>query len=101
MLESRFMSLEIYIDGKYAAYFASSSGWDAAAKYIERNTPHRTPLRRFAEQGETHQPQEAAAMLADLLKAQKPPADVAYTLSLLQRFLKGHHVFISDGVTAP
>ena len=92
------MALEIYVDEKYAAYFTTVSGWDDAARWIEKHTPHRTPLRRFAEQGETHQPQEAAAMLADLLKVHKPHPDIAHTLGLLQRFLKGHHVAISDGI---
>ena len=94
------MSLEIYIDGKYASYFATNSGWNDAATWIEKHTAHRTPLRRLAEQGETYQPEQAAAMLTDLLKVHKPRPDIAHTLGLLHRFLKGHHMVISDGVVA-
>ena len=94
------MSLEIYVDGKYASYFATSSGWDEAATWIEKHTAHRTPLRRLAELGETHQPEQAATMLADLLKVHKPRPDIAYTLQLLHRHLKGKRVLITDGVTS-
>ncbi len=46
------MGYEIYVDGRYAASFAS--GWDEAAAWIEKHTANRTPLRRLAELGETH-----------------------------------------------
>ena len=90
------MSYEIYVDGRYAASFAS--GWDEAATWIEKHTANRTPLRRLAELGETHRPQEAAAMLSDLLEHQKPAPDIAHTLRHVHQFLTGDHVFIWDGV---
>ena len=90
------MSYEIYVDGRYAASFAS--GWDEAATWIEEHTANRTPLRRLAELGETHHPGEAAAMLSDLLEHQKPAADIAHTLRHIHQFLTGDHVFIWDGV---
>jgi len=90
------MSYEIYVDGRYAASFAS--GWDEAATWIEKHTANRTPLRRLAELGETHHPGEAAAMLSDLLEHQKPAPDIAHTLRHIHQFLTGDHVFIWDGV---
>ena len=91
------MSLDVYVDGKHASNFIRASDWDATAKWIEKHTPHRTPLRRLAEEGETHQPQEAATMLADLLKVHKPSPNLQHTLLVLHRLLKwGKHVVISD-----
>ena len=90
------MTYEIYVDGRYAASFAS--GWDEAATWIKKHTANRTPLRRLAELGETHHPEEAAAMLSDLLEHQKPAADIAHTLRHIHQFLTGDHVFIWDGV---
>jgi len=92
------MSYEIYVDGRYAASLSSASGWDEAATWIEKHTANRTPLRRLAELGETHHPQEAAAMLSDLLERQKPAPDIAHTLRHIHQFLTGDHVFIWDGV---
>jgi hypothetical protein len=101
VLQSACMSLDVYVDGKQASHFIMAFEWDAAATWIEKNTPHRTPLRRLAEEGETHQPQEAAAMLADILKVHKPSPDVQHTLRVLHRLLKwGKHVVIADGVTS-
>ena len=93
------MGLGIYIDGDYAASLGLVSGWDAAARYIEKHTAHRTPLRRLAEEGETYQPEQAAAMLADLLNLHKPAPDIAHTLRVLHTLLKGKHVVISDDIT--
>jgi hypothetical protein len=99
VLEFRVMGYDIYVDGKHASSFPSNAGWDAAANFVERYTARGTPLRQFAEEGETHQPQEAAAMLADMLKVRKPPPHVQHTLRVLHRHLKwGKHVVISDGV---
>ena len=93
------MRYEIYVDGRYAASFGSASGWDEAATWIEKHTANRTPLRRLAELGETHRPEEAAAMLSDLLEHQKPVADVARTLRHVHSLLKlADHVLITDGV---
>jgi hypothetical protein len=93
------MGLGIYVDGKYAASLGSINVWGAAASYIEKHTPHRTPLRRLAEEGETYQPEQAASMLADLLNLQKPSPDIAETLRTLHPLLKGRHVVISDNNT--
>ena len=93
------MWYEIYVDGKYAASLGSARGWDDAATWIEKHTAYRTPLRRLAELGETYQPEEAAAMLSDLLEHQRPAPDIAHTLRHLHRFLTGDHVLITDGVT--
>src|SRR5438093_12194478 len=90
------MSSEIYVDGRYAASFAS--GWDEAATWIEEHTANRTPLRRLDELGETHRPQEAAAMLSDLLEHQKPAPDIVHTLRHIHQLLPRDHVFICDGV---
>ena len=65
-----FMGLEIYVDGKHAASLGSARGWDAAARWIEKHTAYRTPLRRLAELGETYQPQQAALLLSHLLEHQ-------------------------------
>jgi hypothetical protein len=92
------MSYEIYVDGRYAASLSSASGWDEAATWIEKHTANRTPLRRLVELGETHRPEEAAAMLSDLLEHEKPVPDIEHTLRHLHRFLTGDHVFIWDGV---
>ena len=92
------MGLDIYIDGHLAGDFVTLSGWIAAANYIETNTPHRTPLRRLAEEGETYQPEQAAAMLSDLLKYRKPSPEIAHTLTVLHRLLKGRHVVISEPI---
>ena len=94
------MGYDILIDGHYASYLATASGWDDAANYIEAHTPRRTPLRRLAEVRETYQPQQAADMLADLLRDSQPSANIAHTLYVLQRLLKGEHVVIASGVTA-
>ena len=98
VIQSSLMSLEIYVDGRYTASLGSASGWDAAVTWIEKHAAHRTPLRRLAELGETHRPEEAAAMLSDLLEHQKPSPDIAHILRYLHRFLTGDHVFIWDGV---
>ncbi len=64
-----------------------------------RNTPANTPLRRLAEEGETDEPHEAAAMLANLLRHHRPGPDVLHTLRRLHSLLKrGNHLLISDGV---
>ena len=96
VLKSAIMSYDIWVDGEYADYFASAMEWDGAATFIENNTPTNTPLRRLAELGETHRPDEAAAMLSDLLEYQQPAADVRDTLRHLHRFLTGDHVLITD-----
>jgi hypothetical protein len=88
------MEYQIYVDGKHVATLGSASGWDAAATWIEKRTADRTPLRRLAELGETYQPEEAAAMLSDLLKDHKPRPEIAHTLQHLHRFLTGGHVVI-------
>ena len=92
------MAYEIYVDGKHAASVASASGWDAAATWIEKRTAERTPLRRLAELGETYQPEEAAAMLSDLLRHDKPRPEIAQTLQHLHGFLTGDHVVIMYGI---
>ena len=92
------MAYEIYVDGKHAATLGSASGWDAAATWIEKRTADRTPLRRLAELGETYQPEQAAAMLSDLLEHEKPRPEIAHTLRHLHRFLIGEHVVITSGV---
>ena len=86
------------VDGKHVASLGSASGWDAAASCIEKHTADRTPLRRLAELGETYQPEQAAAMLSDLLEHQKPAPNIEHTLSDLYHFLTGDHVLITDGV---
>ena len=60
---------------------------------------YRTPLRRPAEPGETYQPEQAAAMLADLLKHRTPRADVAHALRNLSPLSdRWDHILITDGV---
>ena len=92
------MEYEIYVDGKHVGTLGIASGWDAAAKWLEKHTGDRTPLRRLAELGETYQPEQAAAMLSDLLIDHKPNPEIAHTLQHLHRFLTGDHVFISYGL---
>jgi hypothetical protein len=92
------MEYEIYVDGKYVASLGAARRWDAAVTWIEKHTADRTPLRRLAELGETYQPEQAAAILSDLLEHQKPAPDLAHTLRHLHRFLTGDHVLISYGV---
>jgi hypothetical protein len=93
------MGYDIYVDGECAARLGSSSAWDAAATFIENNTPANTPLRRLAELGDTHRPQQAAAMLSDLLEQRKPAPDIAHILRHLHRLLKrANHLLITDGV---
>jgi hypothetical protein len=92
------MEYQIYVDGKHAATLGSARGWDAAATWIEKRTADRTPLRRLAELGETYQPEQAAAMLSDLLERDKPRPEIAHTLRHLHRFLNGDHVVIMYGV---
>src|SRR5437899_649800 len=65
------MGYDIYVDGECTDCLGSATAWDAAATWIEKQAPPRTPLRRLAEEGKTDQPHEAAAMLADLLKNHK------------------------------
>jgi len=87
------------VDGKHVASLGSASGWDAAAACIEKHTAYRTPLRRLAELGERHQPEQAAAMLADLLKHRTPRADIAHTLRNLSSLSdRWDHILITDGV---
>ena len=90
--------LPVYVDGKHVASVGSASGWDAAARWIQKHTAYRTPLRRLAELGETYQPEQAAAMLSDLLEHKKPAPDIAEALCNIHRFLTGDHVLITNGV---
>jgi hypothetical protein len=92
------MEYQIYVDGKHAATLGSASGWDAAAAWIEKRTADRTPLRQLAELGETYQPEQAAAMLSDLLTSQKPRPEIVHTLRNLHRVLTGDHAVIMYGV---
>jgi hypothetical protein len=92
------MSYDIYVDDEYADYFGSATAWDDAAKFMERNAAPNTPLYRLAKEGETHQPQEAATMLADLLRRQQPAPGIARPLWQLLRLMTGRHVVITDGV---
>ncbi len=92
------MGLKVYVDGKHVASIGSASGWDAAARWIQKHTANRTPLRRLAELGETYQPEQAAAMLSHLLEHQKPAPNIEHTLRDLYHFLTGDHVLITDGV---
>ena len=97
---SRHMGYDIYVDGECTDCLGSATEWDAAATWIKKQAPPRTPLRRLAEEGKTDQPHEAAAMLADLLKNRKTGPHVRHTLRPLHQWLlKSHHqVMISDGV---
>ena len=70
------MGYDIYVDGECTDCLGSATAWDAAATWIEKQAPPRTPLRRLAEEGKTDRPYEAAAMLADLL--QEPLSAPAY-----------------------
>jgi len=55
--------------------------------------------RRLAKGGETDEPREAGAMLANLLRQHRPGPDVLHTLRRLHSLLKrGNHLLISDGV---
>jgi len=93
------MGYDVYIDGECADRFNSASAWEEAAIFIEKNTPANTALRRLAESGETHRPQQAAAALSDLLEHRQPVADVARTLRHVHSLLKlADHVLITDGV---
>jgi len=98
VIQLRIMEYEIYVDGKHSATLCSARGWDAAAAWIEKRTADRTPLRRLAELGETYQPEQAAAMLSDLLRGHKPRPEIEHTLQNLRRFLRGDHVVIMYGV---
>ena len=90
---------DVYVDGECADRLGSPSAWDDVATFIEKHTPANTPLRRLAEEGETDEPHEAAAMLANLLRHHRPGPDVLHTLRRLHSLLKrGHHLLISDGV---
>jgi hypothetical protein len=90
------MSYDIYVNGEYADYFGSATTWDDAARFIKRTTPANTPLHRLAEEGETHEPEEAATMLADLLKRQYPAPGIARPLLQLLRLMTGRHVAITN-----
>ncbi len=48
-----------------------------------RNTPANTPLRRLAEEGETDEPHEAAAMLANLLRHHIDQVRMSFTPSVV------------------
>jgi len=94
------MGYDIYVDGECTDCLGSATAWDAAATWIEKQAPPRTPLRRLAEEGKTDQPHEAAAMLADLLKNHKGRPHIRNTLRPLHRWLlkSQHQVMILDGV---
>ena len=93
------MGLKVYVNGKHVASIGSANGWDAAARWIQKHTANRTPLRRLAELGETYQPEQAAAMLADLLKHRTLCADIAHTLRNLSPLSdRWDHILITDGV---
>ena len=93
------MGYDVYVDGECADRLGSASAWDDAATFIEKHTPANTPLRRLAKGGETDEPREAGAMLANLLRQHRPGPDVLHTLRRLHSLLKrGHHLLISDGV---
>ena len=86
-------------DGECADRLGSPSAWDDVATFIEKHTPANTPLRRLAKGGETDEPREAGAMLANLLRQHRPGPDVLHTLRRLHSLLKrGNHLLISDGV---
>src|SRR5438046_10393934 len=93
------MGYDVYVDSECADRLGSPSAWDDVATFIEKHTPAKTPLRRLAEEGETDEPHEAAALLTNLLRRHRPGPHVLHTLRRLHRHLRrGNHLLISDGV---